>query len=137
MNRIHFETKYFQKFKFTRHQIDQFFNNALRDIKIARQDKFSEVKFTYAYQALVKAGIALIAKVGGVKVRGVPGHHVKILEKMSEALRNPDALTLGNAMRTKRNSDFYGGGESITEKEAEDYLKFVEKTLESIRGLIE
>jgi len=54
---------------------------------------------------------------------------------MSEILENPDVLTLGDAMRTKRNSDFYGGGESITEKEAEDYLKFVEKTLGFVRVL--
>lgn len=131
----YFETKYFQKFSFTKEQIDRFFESALRDLKIARQDKFPEVRFSYGYQALVKGGIALIAKVGGVKVRSVPGHHVKILEKMSEILKNPDVLTLGDAMRTKRNSDFYGGGESITEKEAEDYLKFVEQTLGSVRVL--
>ena len=131
----YFETKYFQKFNFTKQQIDRFFESALRDLKIARQDKFAEVRFTYGYQALVKAGIALIAKVGGVKVRSAPGHHVKILEKMSEILKNPDVLTLGDAMRTKRNSDFYGGGESITEKEAEDYLRFVERTLRSVRVL--
>jgi len=131
----YFETKYFQKFSFTKQQIDRFFESALRDLKIARQDKFAEVRFTYSYQALVKAGISVIAKVGGVKVRSVPGHHIKILEKMSEILKNPDVLTLGDAMRIKRNSDFYGGGESITEKEAGDYLKFVEKTLGSVRVL--
>ena len=131
----YFETKYFQKFSFTKQQINRFVESAFRDLNIARQDKFAEVRFTYSYQALVKAGIALIAKVGGVKVRSVPGHHVKILEKMSEILENPDVLTLGDAMRTKRNSDFYGGGESITEKEAEDYLKFVEKTLGFVRVL--
>jgi len=131
----YFETKYFQKFSFTKQQIDRFLESAFRDLKIARQDRFTEVRFTYGYQALVKAGIALIAKVGGVKVRSVAGHQVKILEKMSEILENPDVLTLGDAMRNKRNSDFYGGGESITEKEAEDYLKFVEKTLGAVRLL--
>ena len=132
----HFDTKYFQKFQFTKQQIDRFLQSALRDLKIARQDKFSEVRFSYSYQALVKAGIALIAKVGGVKVRSVPGHHVKILEKMSEILKNPDVLIFGNAMRIKRNSDFYGGGESITEKEAKDYLQFTEKTFALVRSLI-
>jgi hypothetical protein len=131
-----FDTKYFQKFEFTIQQMDRFFENALRDLKIARQDKFQEVKFTYSYQALIKAGIVLIAKIGKVKVRSVPGHHVKILEKMSEILMNPDVLTLGDVMRSKRNSDFYGGGESITEKEAEDYLQFVEKTVALVRKLI-
>jgi len=68
----YFETKYFQKFSFTKQQINRFFESAFRDLNIARQDKFAEVRFTYSYQALVKAGIALIAKVGGVKVRSVP-----------------------------------------------------------------
>src|SRR3990170_3500458 len=132
----YFETKYFQKFSFTKQHIDRFFESALRDLKIARQDKFAEVRFTYGYQALVKAGIALIAKVGGVKVRSVPGHHIKILEKMSEILKDPDILTFGNAMRTKRNADFYGGGQIITEKEAEDYLRFVERTFASVHKVV-
>ena len=128
-----FEKEYFRRFQFTPEQIRRYFKNALRDLEIARKDSIPEVKFSYSYQALIKAGIALLQEAGQVRVRSMPGHHVKILEKMSEVLRDEDVLTIGNAMRMKRNDDFYGGGILITEKEAGDYLKFVEKVFEKIR----
>ena len=131
---IHFETGFFRKFRFDENQIHRYFETAFRDLRIAREDKFPEVRFTYSYQALIKAGIALIAKTGHVKVRSVPGHHVKILEKMSQILKNPDILTIGNAMRMKRNEDLYGGAESVNEKEADDYLAFIEKILKAVRA---
>ncbi|HNV86636.1 MAG TPA: hypothetical protein PKL97_06695 [Candidatus Omnitrophota bacterium] len=127
-----FEKKFFQRFEFTEAQIERYFANALRDLEIARQDPFLEVRFTYCYQALLKGGIALIAKAAQVKVRSIPGHHIKILEKMSELLHESDILTMGNALRMKRNFDLYGGGESFTEKEAADYFEFVERALNRI-----
>ncbi len=123
---ITFEKEYFQTFEFSKSQIERYFRGALRDLEIARKDSFSEVRFSYSYQALIKAGIALLAK-KNKKVRSTSGHHVKILAKMSEILHDEDILIIGNAMRMKRNYDLYGGGESITEKEAKDYLDFVEK----------
>jgi uncharacterized ubiquitin-like protein YukD len=134
--RSRFEREYFQKFKFTEAQVNRHFQNALRDLEIAQRDSFAEVRFSYSYQALIKAGIALLAKVAQVRVRSVPGHHIKILTKMSELLDDEDILTIGNAMRMKRNLDFYSGGEVITEKEAADYLKFVEKILEKAKEAI-
>ena len=65
----------------------------------------------------------------GLKVRSIPGHHVKILERMREVLKDPDILTIGNAMRMKRNQDLYGAGEMISEKESREYLAFVQKVL--------
>ena len=73
---------------------------------------------------------------GKVKIRSVPGHHLKILTKMSEILSDPDILTIDNAMRMKRNQDFYSGGEFISEKEAEDYLKFVGKIIKEVKKII-
>ena len=133
---IHFEPDYFQKFKFSENQINRYFQSALRDLDIAGKDKFPEVRFTYGYQALIKAGITLIAKASQMKVRSAVGHHVKILEKMSEILKDADVFTIGNVMRQKRNFDFYGGGESVTEKEADDYLKFVENGFVKLRETI-
>ncbi|MBI3332910.1 MAG: nucleotidyltransferase domain-containing protein [Candidatus Omnitrophica bacterium] len=97
---------------------------------------FPEVRFSYSYQALIKMGVALLAKRGQVKIRSVPGHHVKVLEKLSELLEDEDILAVGNAMRMKRNDDFYGGGAVITEKEAEDYLKFVGGVVKKAQGVI-
>lgn len=131
-----FDTKYFQKLKFTPRQVERYLQSALHDLEIAKKDPFPEVRFTYSYRALIKAGIALIAGIGQVKVRSVPGHHIKILEKMNEILKNNDIWTIGNAMRTKRNDDFYGGGEFIGEKEAEDYTKFVEGVIQKVRKAV-
>lgn len=130
-----YEQEFFQRFKFTSEDLDRHLENALRDLDIARKDSFPEVRFTYSYQALIKAGITLIGK-EGYKVRSVPGHHVKILDKMSEILDEADILTIGNAMRMKRNFDFYGGGESISEKEANDYLAFVEKVMPKAKKIL-
>ena len=133
---IHFEENFFKKFKFEADEIERHLESALHDLDIARKDSFPEVQFSYSFQALIKAGITLIAKAGNVKVRSLPGHHVKILSKMSEILQDQDILTLGNAMRMKRNTDLYGGGQSITEKEARDYLKFVERIILRVEKII-
>src|SRR3989338_477930 len=124
------DQEFFKKFNFKPDEIERYLQSALHDLEIAEKDRFSEVKFTYSYQALIKTGITLLAKIEKVKVRSMPGHHVKILEKMSEILSDEDVAAIGNAMRMKRNTDLYGGGEIISEKEAADYLKFVQKIIE-------
>lgn len=131
-----FEREFFRKCEFTEEEIKRFLESAHHDLDIARKDPFSEVRFTYSFQALVKAGIAIIAKTGEVKVRSIPGHHAKILEKMSEILKEPDISTIGNAMRTRRNTDFYGGGIPISENEAKDYLKFTEGVIQKVEKAI-
>lgn len=57
-----FDDKYFKDFIFTKEQVKKNFENALKDIDIARQDKIADVKFTYSYDALIKGGIALISR---------------------------------------------------------------------------
>jgi len=120
-----FSPTYFKKIAVSPKEITQFYENACRDLTIAQHDSYPEVRFTYAYQALLKGGIALIAHVGKVKAKSVPGHHVKLLEKVAEILSDNTIFTLGNAMRMKRNTDLYGGGELISKKEADDYYAFV------------
>lgn len=125
--------EFFQKFNFSIEEIQKRFDGARRDLEIAEKDPFSEVRFTYSYQALIKIGTALCAR-EGLKVRSIPGHHVKILERMSEILKDPDILAFGNGMRMKRNQDLYGGGELISEKEAMDYLAFVQRVFKLADG---
>lgn len=137
-----FETKYFTRFNFTEDQIIRYSNNASRDLEIAEENRRPEVKFTplecpckiltgftYSYNALIKGGIALVAKIGKVKIRSIPGHHIKIIEKMSDILKDSSVNEIGNAMRMKRNEDFYAGGVFISEKESEDYYIFVKEVL--------
>lgn len=133
---IKFETAYFSKFNFTEEQINQFLNNALKDLEIAKENSRPEVKFSYSYSAFIKGGIALLAKVGKVKIRSIPGHHMKIIEKMKEILKDETVEIIGNAMRSKRNEDFYGGGVLISEKESVDYNLFVEKVFVTIKKVL-
>ena len=131
-----FEDGYFQKFKFTPLQITRYVQSAVRDLQIAREDKFTEVQFTYCYQALIKIGMAVLAKKGSVKVRSVMGHHIKILNKLSEIMGNPDIFTIGNAMRMKRNKDLYDAGATMTKKEVSDYIVFVDGVIKKAKEIL-
>jgi hypothetical protein len=132
-----YDKQFFRKFKFTPAQIERYIQSAERDYDIAKNDRYLEVKFTYCYQTLVKVGIAVLAKKAGVKVRSVPGHHIKILEKLSEILNDQDVLTIGNDMRVKRNKGFYDAEGTITKKEADDYIVFVSDVIQKAKGMIE
>ncbi len=131
-----FEDEYFQKFKFTPLQIGRYVDSAVRDLAIARDDTFTEVKFTYCYQALIKIGMAVLAKKGGVRVRSVMGHHIKILNKLSEIMGNPDIFTIGNAMRMKRNKDLYDAAATMTQKEVNDYVIFVDGIIRKAKEIL-
>lgn len=130
-----FEDKYFAKFQFTQEQIKRYFYNAVKDLSIAKKDKILEVKFSYTYTALIKVGIAFLSFYK-VRIKSVPGHHVKIIESIAEILKDDSILTLGNIMRSKRNLDLYAGGIEITEKECEEFLRFTEDILKRIKSII-
>lgn len=127
-----FDPKFFQKVAASEQLIDEHLRNAMRDLGIARMNTTPEVKFTFTYNALIKAGITLLASVGAVRIRSVAGHHVRLLRKTAELLGDEEIADIGNAMRTKRNLDFYGSGQVITSKEAEDYFKFVERVVREV-----
>ena len=121
---ISFENQYFQKLVFKDEQIEQFIKSALHDLQIAKGSDISDVIFKFSYDALIKLGIALIAK-KGFKIRSTSGHHVKILEKMSQLLKDEDILVLGNKMRQERNNNLYDGGFFVGDKDSREYLDFV------------
>ena len=121
---INFENQYFQKLAFEEGQIEQLIKSALHDLKIAEESDIADVVFKFSYDALVKLGIALIAK-KGYKIRSTTGHHVKVLEKLSQLLKDEDILVLGNKMRQERNSNLYDGGFFVGEKDSREYLDFV------------
>ena len=128
-----FDPEFFKKTVFSKVQITGYLEKAYRDLEIAGRDSFTEVRFSYGYQALIKGCIALIAKSGSVKVRALPGHHIRLLEKTGEILADSDIFTTGNAMRMKRNDDLYGDAGIVTDTEADEYLKFVRMVLSRIR----
>lgn len=129
------QKNYFQKVKFTPSQILRYIENVQRDLSIACDDQFREVKFTYCYQALIKIGIAVLAK-KGLRVRSIPGHHIKILEKLSEELSDQNISMIGNIMRLKRNKDLYDAGATITKKEVDDYIVFVSGVIQKAKKMI-
>ncbi|MBI4846795.1 MAG: hypothetical protein HY810_10065 [Candidatus Omnitrophica bacterium] len=132
---MNFSDKYFMRFEFSRELISKNLTNALRDLKIAKEDCIREVKFNYAYTALIKTGITLLSYYQ-VKVRSVPGHHAKIIEKMAVILDDDSISNIANAMRSKRNLDLYSGGIEVSEKEVRAYIKFVENILLKVKVLL-
>ena len=128
---INFESQFFQKLAFEKKQIDRFLMSALHDFKIAESTEIPDVVFKFSYDALIKLGIMLIAK-KGYKVRSTAGHHIKILEKLSQLLRDENILVLGNKMRQERNANLYAGGFFVGEKDSFEYLKFVKSIFKKI-----
>jgi len=130
-----FEDKYFAQFRFSGEQIEKNLNNAIKDLEIAKTVNILDVKFNYAYVALIKAGIALLS-FHRVRIKNVPGHQVKIIDKMAQILGDASIEALGNVMRQKRNLDFYAGGIEVTEKECRDYISFVDNVLKKVTEVI-
>jgi len=130
-----FEDKYFAQFRFSGEQIEKNLNNAIKDLEIAKTVNILDVKFNYAYVALIKAGIALLS-FHRVRIKSVPGHQVKIIEKTAQVLGDGSIEALGNVMRQKRNLDFYAGGIEVTEKECRDYISFVDNVLKKVTEVI-
>lgn len=121
---ISFESKFFEKRKFEKKTVQKYFDGALRDFRIAKENEYSEVIFKFSYDSLIKIGITLIA-LHGYRIKSRQGHHIKILEKLSQILENKDIEIIGEVMRKKRNLDLYDGGIMIAEKEAKEYLAFI------------
>jgi len=129
--------KYFRKIDFTPEQIKIYYDNACHTLNIAGADNNYEVRFDYSYKALIKAGITLIAAVKNAKVRGIPGHHIKIIEILSEMLQDDTIVSVGNAMRAKRNLDLYCGETTITKKQSLDYYNYVKIIMGKVRKQLE
>lgn len=132
---MRFEDKYFIRFRFSKAQIKKNLNNTLKDLDIAKKVKILDVKFNYAYTALIKSGITLLSYYQW-KVKSAPGHHIKIIEKLAQILKADDIENIGNLMRSKRNLDFYAGGIEITKKECSEYISFVEDVINKLKEII-
>ena len=130
-----FDNRYFSKFKFTHEQIRKILINAQKDLNIAKRDKIPEVKFNYSYTALIKIAISLLSYYQ-VKIKSVPGHHVKLIEELSRILKDDAISDMGNIMRSKRNLDLYTGGIEVTEKECREYIKFVESVVRRVKKIV-
>lgn len=130
-----YDARFFVRFKFSAGQIEKNLASAVRDLEIAKKVDILDVRFTYAYSALIKGGITLLSH-RQLKVKSIPGHQAKIIENLARMLNDDSIEILGNVMRQKRNQDFYSGGIDVTEKECKEYIDLAESVLRKVRVAI-
>ncbi len=118
----------FEKFIFSVQQIKKYWDKAVRDFHLAEQAKEIEIIFVFTYEAMLKIAITICAR-NNLRVKAYRGHHVELINKISEILKNEEIKQIGNEMRMKRNSGLYLGGDTVTYKEANFYRKFVKQIL--------
>lgn len=111
----------FERFSFSKKQIDAYLQSALRDFSIAATSLIPEVSFRFCYDALLKLSIAVCAA-NDLRAKSRQGHHIELIKKISVYLNDPEIEIIANEMRAKRNWDLYGGGILISQKEATDYI---------------
>jgi len=117
-----------ERFKFSERQIENYYESAVKDYRIALKSDIQEVIFKFCYDALLKLAIAVCAR-NGLRVKARQGHHIELIQKIADLLKNKDIKIVGDEMRAKRNLDIYGGGVLISEKEAEEYLKWLKNIM--------
>ena len=126
-----FEKEFFQKFDYTDEQVKQFFKNSEKDLKLATSANDPNIIYRIGYDAVLKFGIAVIAK-NGYKTRSILGHHIKILNVLSDLFNVKDEIGYIHRIRRKRNIDLYEGGIDFTETEAKNLIKIIKKIFNSI-----
>jgi hypothetical protein len=125
----------FEKFRFSRKQIEKYHSSAKRDLKIASDANVSEVRFRFCYDALLKLAITICAE-NGLRVKSRRGHHIELINKLAFFLKDEEIEILANEMRSKRNWDLYGGGIIISSKEAGEYLDWTKKIFHQAEALV-
>ncbi len=113
----------FEKFRFSRKQVERYYKSAKKDFKIASSYSDPEVSFRFCYDALLKLAIAVCAE-KGLRAKAKRGHHRELIQKLSSFLEDNEINIVANEMRGKRNRELYNGGILISKKEAKSYLKW-------------
>lgn len=119
------DKNFFIKQRYSLDEIEKHKKSAKRNLEIAESSKETEVIFHFAYMALIKMGLYCLAK-SGYRVKSKPGHHQKIIEHLSQALKSEDIIIIGEKMRKDRNLDLYSADVMYSEKEIKEYLEFIE-----------
>jgi len=116
----------FEKFRFSRKQIEKYYKSAGRDLRIATEADVPEVRFRFCYDALLKLAMVVCAE-NGLRVKSRRGHYVELIRKLAFFLKDSEIEILADEMRSKRNWDLYGDGIIISQKEAKEYLDWTKK----------
>lgn len=118
----------FEKFNFSVEQIKKYFKQAWRERQIASESNIIEIRFVFSYEALLKIAITVCAK-NNLKVSSSRGHHFELINKLAFFLKDDNIKQVGNEMRSKRNRGLYSAGDTVSQKEADFYLDFCQKTI--------
>lgn len=124
----------FVNFDFSEKQINDYFQAAQRDLRLAQANE-AEIKFFFSYNCLLKLAQAVCAH-NKLRVKSRPGHHLALLNKCAGLLNVPELSRVAQAMRDKRNRDLYDGGTIITNKEAGEYYLFVKDFFKKVEHYI-
>lgn len=118
----------FEQFNYSAQQIRKYFQAAANDLRLAKSTNEPELIFYACYNLVVKTAMAVCAK-NNLRVKSRAGHHIELINKLAECLKDPDIEIVADKMRTKRNRDLYDGGTITSEKEASFYLSFCKKLI--------
>ena len=125
------DKNYFIEQIFSPDELKKYRHSITRYLNIAKMSAEADVKFHFAYMALIKIGIYFIAK-EGYRIKSRPGHHQKIIETLSKLTDNEDIIIVGDKMRKSRNLEFYSSDSIVTDTEAAGNIKFIEKIFQKI-----
>jgi uncharacterized protein (UPF0332 family) len=119
--------------------IGKFYSSALKKFVKAKKVLCFDEETAYQmfYEAMLKASLALMLSYG-LRPRGLPGHHINIIEFCEKKLGKEyeNLLNSFDKMRRKRNQAIYQPMVVITETEAKNALEVAEKYLLIIKKRI-
>jgi len=118
----------FEIFSYSSEQINKYYQAAAKDLRLAISAGAPELVFYTCYNVIVKTAMAICAK-NNLRVKSRTGHHIELISKLAEYLKDPEIEDIANKMRTKRNRDLYDGGTITSQKEAESYIVFCKKLI--------
>ena len=119
----------FEKFEYKEGQVKRYLDAAFKDYKLASLASAPELSFYACFNVVVKTSIAICAS-NNLRVKSRIGHHIKLIEKLADLLKDENIEVVANKMRSKRNRDLYTGGVIISQREVDYYLKFCKSLLE-------
>jgi hypothetical protein len=118
----------FEKFEYTESQVHKYLDTAHKDYKLAAKTPEPELAFYACYNVIVKTGMAVCAH-NNLRIKSRAGHHIKLIEKLANLLKDENIEMVANKMRSKRNRDLYTGGVIISKRESDYYLNFCQSLL--------